>query len=287
MEIQKDNNTVSIAGSGDHLGCKGPYYTPSFARLHSPFFIFFCQNSPQGKFSGHYSKSAAPLHPFNLLFFNINMLIRVQWRVQRGALGCNGGGLEGSFRPLHPEVNQRQSLQNPQKVQGCKGSDALKQFPEVVFPSIKWKKNTLFIYTFLVLIKQLECCYYWGSRHPVLCRCQPVLVTWLTGQTKGRNERALVTAHNYKLCGMGIVWLHSIKGSWRLVCQNSAVRNQLPQFKGRDRASKYPSPPKKLITSLQSHPPYGFINCSEFSNSFLFLVLCFQLLFLGARGGNS
>ena len=152
-------------------------------------------------------------------------------------------------------------------------------------PVIKWKKSTLFIYTFLVLIKQLEYCFYWGLCHPVLGLCQPVLVMWLTTQTKGRNQRTLVTTHNYKLCGKGIVWLYSIKGLWRLVCQNSAVRIQLHQFRGRDRAAWYPPPHEKLTAEPAARPPYGLINYSQFSNLVLFLVLRIRLPFLGARGG--
>jgi hypothetical protein len=274
-----------MAGCKGHLGREDLINVSLYRGLKGTFLIFFCQNCHSAKFLEHSSKNAAPLHPFNLNSFNINKLIVVQRRVHQGAMWCKGGALEQPFRPLHPDLKWPQFLLNPQKVQGCKGINALKQFHGIVVCLIKWRKNTLFIYIFLVLSLWLERCYYRGLCYSVMGLCQPVLVTWLTGQTKGRNERTLFTAHNYKLCSMAIVRLHSIKGLRWLVCQNSAVRNQLPQFRGRDRAVGYPPPHEKLTTQPPARPPYGLINYSDFSNLFLFLVLYLQLLFVGARGG--
>jgi hypothetical protein len=251
----------------------------SLILLNCVFFTSYIQ-----LFLRHVSENTAPLHPNRPKPFIDKVISRVQVWVQEGARGCKCGAQKEILKSCTLAKNKASKRFTSL---GCKVQPKTRgqvEFPRVSSP-FKWKKNTLFIYTFLSLKKWLEGCYYSSSDHPAEGLCQPVLVTWLTGQTKGRNGGGGLTAHNYKLCGMDIVQIHSIRGSQGPVSWNSAVRTETPQFQDGDRAWKHPPPHEKLTTSQPPRPPYGFINYSEFSNSFLFLVLCLQLLFLGARGG--
>jgi len=277
LEIQKDNSPIKMR--------KKEEIHNSLILLNCVFFTSYIQ-----LFLRHVSENTAPLHPNRPKSFIDKVISRVQVWVQEGATGCKCGAQKEILKSCTLAKNKASKRFTSL---GCKVQPKTRgqvEFPRVSSP-FKWKKNTLFIYTLLSLKIWLEDSYYSGSCHPAMALCQPVLVMWLTAQTKGRNGGSLLTAHNYKECGKSVVQIHSINGSQGSVSKNSAVRNETPQFQGivedGDRAGKYPSPPKKLTSQPPPHPPYGFINCSEFSNSFLFLVLCFQLLFLGARGGNT
>lgn len=100
-------------------GCKHMVYktTKNGHRAEKTKDSFFCFSS--GKFLGHFSKTAAPLHP-NLIFsFNYNKLIRVQTWVQSGCKGCKlGANLGGCFR-LSPRNNIVKSIDCQT---GCKGA---------------------------------------------------------------------------------------------------------------------------------------------------------------------
>jgi hypothetical protein len=275
-----------MTGGNIFTGCNALIDVSRFIGPGGFVFIFFCQKRAQGKFLTHFTKNAAPLHHFKLKCFIINRLVVVQRRVQEGAPWCNGGAVNAHLRALHHDLKLIQSSVLPQMVQWCNGKNTPKQFPEWFFYLIKWKKNTLFIYIFLVLSLWLERCHYRGLCYPVMGLCQPVLVTWLTTQTKGRNERRELTAHNYKECGKRIVQVHNINGSRGMVRRKSAVRNELPQFIDRDQGTWYPPPHQKFTSRPAARPPYLIINCSQFSNPFLFLVIYSRLLFLGGRGGH-
>jgi len=263
----------------------------SLILLNCVFFTSYIQ-----LFLRHVSENTAPLPPNRPKSFIDKVISRGQNRGQEGAVGGSSGAKKEIFKTCPLAKNK--ASQGFSSL-GGKGQPKMRGQAEfnpsfllsiIVLRRSECKKNTLFIYTFLSLKLWLEDSYYSSSCHSVKGLCQPVLVMWLTTQTKGRNGRRELTAHNYKLCGIGIVWLHSIKGLGWLVSRNSAVRNESPQFQGSvggiDRAAGYPPPHEKLTTSLPPLPPYGFINCSEFSNPFLFLVVYPQLLFLGVRGGN-
>lgn len=80
----------------------------------APFFYF---NS--GKFSGHFSKTAAPLHPKPFILFNFNKLMKVQTWVQVGCNGCKLGANFGGRFWLSP----RNSIVKSTHCQtGCKGA---------------------------------------------------------------------------------------------------------------------------------------------------------------------
>jgi len=83
---------------------------------------FFCFSS--GEFPGHFSKTAAPLHPNLYFLFNYNNLTRVQTWVQSGCKGCNlGANLGGCFR-LSPQNSIAKSTHCQS---GCNG--ALEKVP--------------------------------------------------------------------------------------------------------------------------------------------------------------
>ena len=100
-------------------GCKPRVLNTTMNGLRSSktdAFLFFFRS---GNFPGHFSKTAAPLHPNLFLFFNFNKLSRVQSWVQVGCKGCKLGANSGArFRPA-PKNN----IENSARCQiGCSGA---------------------------------------------------------------------------------------------------------------------------------------------------------------------
>ena len=273
-----------------HISSKFPHF---YNNMNLLVFYFFASHNE--KFWRYLPKSGAPLHPTIPKSFICNSLCRVHRRVHVGAPGCTAGATWGTSGAVHHDLKQSQSRGLPQMVQGCTVKNPFFQFQTGIFVPVKWKKNTLFISCILIVSFQLIYSYFEDLSYPVKPRCQPLSVTWLTTQTKERNQTGqngmIVTAHNYKLCGKGVLPRRNITDVERQVINKSAVRiitsYKSYQFGGIDQSGSYPPPHQKLTTIPAPSPLYGFINCSQFSNLFRFSVLPGSLPFLGGRGGSA
>ena len=217
----------------------------------------------------HLPKIAAPLHPFNLKFFIINKLSRVQRGVQEGATGCNGGATEGLSGALHPDLNPLPSRVYPQMVQWCNAKKGIITvfLPEILL--VTWKKNTLFILNYFIVGLWVICRPVKGLSYPVLCLCQPFLVMWLTRQTKGRNQRAGFTAYNYKLCDKRLLPSPIFNTLGRSVHKKTAIKFRLTLFLGICSVLRCPPPRERNSFFPEPSPPLLHINCSTVQNPFL------------------
>ncbi len=275
MEIQKDDHSITHtwgakvqlkrahSGSAQKVSSCAVFFN-SLILLNIYFLPFV-----QGKFLRQHSKSAAPLHPFNLNLFIINKLSGVQRRVQQGAKGCKGGAIEHPLRALHPDLNQPPSRVYPQMVQGCK---AKKGIITVFLPGIlliTWKKNTLFILNYFIVGLWVICKPVKGLSYSPLCLCQPFLVMWLTRQTKGRNQGAGFTAHNYKLCDKRLLRSPIFNPLGRSVSKKTAIKFRLTLFLGICSVLRCSPPRERNAFFPESSPPLLHINCSTAQNLFL------------------
>ena len=223
----------------------------------------------QEKFLRQHAKSAAPLHPFNLKFFIINKLSGVQRGVQQGAMGCKGGAIEHPLGALHPDLNRLPSRVYPQMVQGCKAKKGVITVFLPVIPLVTWKKNTLFILNYFIVGLWVICRPVKDLSYPVLCLCQPFLVMWLTRQTKGRNQRACFTAHNYKLCDKRLLPSPIFNPLGRSVHKKTAIKFRLTLFLGICSVLRCPPPRERNSFFPEPSPPLLHINCSTVQNPFL------------------
>jgi hypothetical protein len=126
--------------------------------------------------------------------------------------------------------------------------------------------------------------------YPVMGRCQPKLVTWLTTLSKCRNQSSrseslevqvdtLVTAHNDKLCDKGVSWVPDSSDLRFGRFQDSAIRKELvkilrsrsirlPWVEGPRSGSRTP-PPYQKFPDQPPHPPLlPVINWSLCQNPF-------------------
>lgn len=275
MEIQKDNHSITntwgakvqpkrvYSESAQKVSSCAVFFNSLI--LLNIYFLPFIQE----KFLRQHAKSAAPLHPFNLKFFIINKLSGVQSRVQQGAMGCKGGAIEHPLRALHPDLNRLPSRVYPQMVQGCKVKKGVITvfLPEILL--ITWKKNTLFILNYFIVLIYGLFRIVKGLCYPRLCLCQPFLVMWLTRQTKGRNQRAGFTAYNYKLCDKRLLRSPIFNPLGRSVNKKTAIKFRLTLFLGICSVLRYPPPRERKRFFPDSSPPLPFINCSIFQNPFL------------------
>ncbi len=266
MEIQKDHYQVIVLNPA---GCNALTIKQVVMRSEALVSIFFCSFCPQGIFLRQHCKIAAPLHPFKLKSFNINMLIVVHRRVQEGATGCNGGAMKGNFGALHPKLKPIQIRLLPQMVQWCNAKKGIKTIFLPGFLLVTWKKNTLFILNYFIVLIWGSCRPVKGSRYPRLSLCQPVLVMWLMRQTKGRNQRACFTAHNYKLCDKRLLPSPIINHLGRPVCKKTAIKFKFILFLEICSVLRYPPPRERNQFCPRMSPPLLHINCSIGQNPFL------------------
>jgi hypothetical protein len=191
--------------------------------------------------------------------------------VQQGAKGCKGGAIDSHLGALHPDLNQPSSRVYPQMVQWCKGK---KGIITVFLPGIlliEYKKKTLFILSYLIVLICGSCRPVKGLRYPRLSLCQPVLVMWLTRQTKGRNQRACFTAHNYKLCDKRLLPSPIFNYLGRPVCKKTAIKIKFILFLEICSVLRCLPPHEKNQFCPDSSPPLPHINCSISQNPFLSL----------------
>ncbi len=141
------------------------------------------------------------------------------------------------------------------------------------------KKSTLYITRYLVPVIQFFSCDTNPLRDPVKALCKLFLVTWLTRQSKSRNQRGLVTAHNVKLCDKGSVPIPVSNGFQPSLFHNTAVSFQSLQFRQPDQEPGYPPPLEKLPFPSPPHPLLPGIKWSLFSNHFRFCPSALPILF--------
>jgi hypothetical protein len=134
-------------------------------------FLFFDRS---GSFPGHFSKTAAPLHPNLFLLFNFNKLNRVQSWVQAGCNGCKLGATLGADFPAAPKNNIEKSARCQI---GCSGAPKNvpclppkhdRQRPADPLPDLLAGKNLPRMSLLEIGSSYLESPMKYGCSHPVL-----------------------------------------------------------------------------------------------------------------------
>jgi hypothetical protein len=295
--------------------CNGQSTKRSEVPPHGPDPLFLALFCPSRKFLPHSCENAAPLHLINQINKYFNKLSSVQRGVKGSATECNGSDTEGVFLALHSQVNSIRTWGHGQKVHQCNakyprssqfslfspGSSVKALIPLDVWPGDgsgipqfrsvgKRIKDTFYSLSSSCFTLYSSDRYIKGLSFPVMGLCKLILVTWLTSQSKLRNQEGkigiqdvpqgtLVTAHNYKLCDKGVNEVpdsDSLRGE---VSQNSAIgielvriprsgsaQSSLVQF---PRSGPEDPPPYQNLSDPAPTPPLLLIiNCRVPQNPF-------------------